>query len=46
VLPSNNLKRSSVLAAAGAAVLGVLGLVSLRKRRMDEQAGGGPGRSN
>jgi len=44
-LPSRNLAKSSTFSVASAAVLGVLALVGLRKRRMDEQsrAGGGPG---
>jgi len=35
-LPSRNLTLSSMFSTLGAVVLGVLGLVSLRKRRMDE----------
>jgi formate dehydrogenase iron-sulfur subunit len=43
-LPSRNLARSSMFTAASAVVVGILGLVGIRKRRMDEQAGaGGPG---
>jgi formate dehydrogenase iron-sulfur subunit len=37
-LPSRNLVPSSALSALGALVMGVIGLVSLRKRRMDERA--------
>jgi formate dehydrogenase iron-sulfur subunit len=37
-LPSRNLASSTVLSTAGAAVLGAVGLVSLRKRRVDEVA--------
>ncbi len=36
-LPSRNLKQSTSFSVASAAVLGVLALVGLRKRRMDEQ---------
>src|SRR5205807_10443668 len=39
-LPSRNLNRSGTLAAASGAVLGLLALVGLRKRRMDEMEGG------
>ena len=44
-LPSRSLAKSATFSAASAAVLGVLALVGLRKRRMDEQSrgGGGPG---
>ena len=43
-LPSRNLKSSGMFTAASAVVVGVLSLVGLRKRRMDEGAGsGGPG---
>jgi formate dehydrogenase iron-sulfur subunit len=42
-LPSRNLPRSATFSAASAAVLGVLALVGLRKRRMDEQSRGGGG---
>jgi formate dehydrogenase iron-sulfur subunit len=48
-LPSRHLGRSGVLTAAGGAVMGLLALVGLRKRRMDEiQTGerGGEGGSN
>ncbi len=44
-LPSRSLKKSGTLSAASAAVLGLLALVGLRKRRMDEQAAGGTGPS-
>jgi formate dehydrogenase iron-sulfur subunit len=37
-LPSRNLASSSLLSAAGAAVVGAVGLVSLRKRRMEDVA--------
>ncbi|MGH7699646.1 MAG: 4Fe-4S dicluster domain-containing protein [Gemmatimonadales bacterium] len=36
-LPTRNLFLSSILSVAGAAVVGLLGLVSLRKRRMEER---------
>jgi len=42
-LPSRNLQRSGTFAAASGAVLGLLALVGLRKRRMDEIGGGGEG---
>jgi formate dehydrogenase iron-sulfur subunit len=42
-LPTRNLAKSATFSVASAAVLGVLALVGLRKRRMDEQAGGGGG---
>jgi formate dehydrogenase iron-sulfur subunit len=38
-LPSRNLLPSALLSSAGALVLTLLGLVGLRKRRMDERAG-------
>ncbi len=38
-LPSRNLAPSSALTGIGAAVMGLLGLVSLRKKRMDHFAG-------
>jgi formate dehydrogenase iron-sulfur subunit len=38
-LPSSNLRLSSLLSTASAAVLGVLALVGVRKNRMDEKAG-------
>jgi len=38
-LPSRNLKRSGALSAATAAVLGLLTIVGLRKRRMDSMGG-------
>ncbi|HJR42012.1 MAG TPA: 4Fe-4S dicluster domain-containing protein [Gemmatimonadaceae bacterium] len=37
-LPTRNLASSSLLSAAGAAVVGAAGVVSLRKRRMEEVA--------
>lgn len=37
-LPSRNLKPSAALSAAGAALIALFGLVTLRKRRMDEKA--------
>ena len=37
-LPSENLKESATLSAAGAVALGAAGLVALRKRRVDEVA--------
>jgi len=40
-LPSRNLPRSGALSAASGAVLGLLALVGLRKRRMDEIGRGG-----
>jgi len=40
-LPSRNLKSSGALSAAAGAVLGLVALVGLRKRRMDEIGGGG-----
>ena len=47
-LPSSRLAKSATFSVASAAVLGVLALVGLRKRRMDEQSrgGGGGGSSN
>ena len=39
-LPSRNLKKAGAFSAAGAAVLGLLALVGLRKRRMDDMSGG------
>ena len=44
-LPSRHLAKSATFSAASAAVLGVLALVGLRKRRMDELGGGGGGGS-
>ena len=41
-LPSRNLKRSGTFSTASAAVLGLLALVGLRKRRMDTIEGGSP----
>ena len=43
VLPSRNLGKSASFSLASAAVLGVLTLVGLRKRRMDEMGGQGGG---
>ncbi len=37
-MPTRNLLPSSLLSTAGALVLALLGLVGLRKRRMDERA--------
>jgi formate dehydrogenase iron-sulfur subunit len=45
-LPSRRLPKSATFSAASAAVLGVLALVGLRKRRMDEQSRGGGGGSS
>ena len=42
-LPSRSLSKSASFSAASAAVLGLLAIVGLRKRRMDEQARGGAG---
>ena len=42
-LPSRNLAKSSSFSVASAAVLGILALVGLRKRRMDDMGGGGGG---
>jgi len=42
-LPSSRLAKSATFSVASAAVLGVLALVGLRKRRMDEQSRGGGG---
>ncbi len=39
-LPTRNLWASSALSVATAVVLGLVGLVTLRRRRVDEQAGG------
>ena len=38
-LPTRTLTKSGALSAATAAVLGVLALVGIRKRRMDEKEG-------
>ena len=38
-LPSNRLQKSGAFSVATAAVLGVLALVGIRKRRMDEKEG-------
>jgi formate dehydrogenase iron-sulfur subunit len=38
-MPTRNLLPASLFSAAGAIVLGLLGVVGLRKRRMDEQVG-------
>jgi formate dehydrogenase iron-sulfur subunit len=40
-LPTRNLKASSLLSVATAFVMGLVGLVTLRKRRMDEPGEGG-----
>jgi formate dehydrogenase iron-sulfur subunit len=40
-MPTRNLIPSSLFSAAGAMVLALLGMVGLRKRRMDERAGEG-----
>jgi len=45
-LPSRNLAKSAGFSVLSAGVLGVLALVGLRKRRMDDVAGSGPGGSN
>src|SRR5256712_549388 len=45
-LPTRNLAKSSSFSVASAAVLGVLALVGLRKRRMDDMGGPGEGGSN
>ena len=37
-VPSRNLASSSLLSTAGAEVMGAVGLVTLRKRRVDEVA--------
>jgi formate dehydrogenase iron-sulfur subunit len=42
-LPTANLAKSSGLSVASAAVLGLLAIVGLRKRRLDEQNRGGTG---
>jgi formate dehydrogenase iron-sulfur subunit len=42
-LPSKHLATSGTLSAASAVVLGLLALVGLRKRRMDEHASAGTG---
>ena len=42
-LPSRNLKSSGTIAAASGAVMGLLAIVGLRKRRMDEIGGGDGG---
>jgi LPXTG-motif cell wall-anchored protein len=36
-VPTRNLLPSSLLSTAGAVILGLLGIVGLRKRRMDER---------
>ena len=38
-MPTRNLISSALVSTAGAAVLALLGMVGLRKRRMDERAG-------
>jgi LPXTG-motif cell wall-anchored protein len=40
-MPTRNLIPASLLSTAGAAVLAFLGIVGLRKRRMDGRAAGG-----
>ncbi len=45
-LPSRNLKASGAFSAAGGAVLGLLALVGLRKRRVDEIGAGTGGSQN
>ena len=40
-MPTRNLIPSSLFSTAGAVVLAMLGLVGLRKRRMEERAGEG-----
>src|SRR5439155_7706492 len=45
-LPSRTLQRSGTFAAAGGAVLGLLALVGLRKRRVDEIGAGTGGSQN
>jgi formate dehydrogenase iron-sulfur subunit len=40
-VPTRNLIPASLFSTAGALVLGLLGMVGLRKRRMDERAAGG-----
>jgi hypothetical protein len=42
-LPARNLPKSAAFSVASAAVLGVLALVGIRKRRMDEMGGPGAG---
>ena len=42
-MPTRNLIPSSLFSTAGAVVLALLGMVGLRKRRMDERVGGGDG---
>ncbi len=37
-LPSRNVAKSSLFSGLGAALMGIVGLVSLRKRRMDERS--------
>lgn len=37
-LPTRNLVKSSVISVAGALIMGLVGLITLRKRRMDEHA--------
>ncbi|MDQ3520715.1 MAG: 4Fe-4S dicluster domain-containing protein [Gemmatimonadota bacterium] len=44
-LPSRNVAKSSMLSGLGAAVMGIVGLVTLRKRRMDEVSERGEGRA-
>ena len=42
-MPTRNLVPASLFSAAGAMVLALLGLVGLRKQRMDERTAGGDG---
>src|SRR6476661_5112482 len=42
-MPTRDLLPSSLFSTAGAVLLTLLGMVGLRKRRMDERAGGGDG---
>jgi len=42
-LPSRNLPKSGALSAATGAVLGLVALVGIRKRRVEEVAGAGSG---
>ncbi|MBI2073096.1 MAG: LPXTG cell wall anchor domain-containing protein, partial [Gemmatimonadetes bacterium] len=37
-LPSRNLLKSSLFSVAGALIMGLVGLITLRKRRMDQHA--------
>jgi formate dehydrogenase iron-sulfur subunit len=42
-MPTRNLIPASLFSTAGALVLGLLGMVGLRKRRMDERAASSEG---